>query len=135
VAEGLATRAEQFRAAIPPQPLGLRRCADLLAERTGLDVQDANVRTLEKRGLTSVVDYCKKWDLYDVGALLALIGDQAGLAALTEIVTARQAWLADSITPEAAAQWLGWHVRDLERVAGERGMKPGRGCRRAWPNR
>lgn len=82
LAEELAGRAEQIRVAIPPQPLGLRRCAGLLAERTGLDVQDADVRTLHERGLTSVVDFYKKWDLYDVGALLALIGSEPGLATL-----------------------------------------------------
>ncbi|GLX06584.1 3'-5' exonuclease [Microbispora sp. NBRC 16548] len=126
LAEQLAARAEEIRAAIPPQPLGLRRCAELLAERTGLEVTDADVRVLEERGLTRVVDCYKKWDLYDVGALVALVGQEDGLATLTGIVADRQAWLADSITAEDAARWLGWHVRDLERVAAARGMTAGR---------
>ncbi|GAA1015920.1 hypothetical protein Aple_010890 [Acrocarpospora pleiomorpha] len=126
LAEELAGRAEEIRAAIPPAPLGAHRCAALLSERTGLDVAVADITTLNRRDLTSVVDWYKKWALYDVAALLALIADEAGLATLTEIVTERQAWMAASITAKDAAHWLGWRVEDLQRVAGERGMKPGR---------
>jgi hypothetical protein len=40
VADALAARAGQLREQIPPQPLGARRCAELLAELTRLDVTE-----------------------------------------------------------------------------------------------
>jgi hypothetical protein len=125
-ADELACRAEQLRGSIPPQPLGARRCAELLSELTGMDVDQADIAELEKRGLTSVVDDYKGWDLYDVGALRAIPGDGEHLAVLTGIVTDRLAWLADSLTPREAAGFLGWHERDLARVATERNMATGR---------
>lgn len=85
--------AERLRGQIPPQPLDARRCADLLAELTGLQVDQADIGELEKRRLASVVDDYKGWDLYDVAALRAIGGDVERLAVLTEVVAERMALL------------------------------------------
>ncbi|MGR6924258.1 hypothetical protein ACU635_59195 [[Actinomadura] parvosata] len=103
-ADALTERAEQLREQIPPQPLGAYRCAALLAELTGLQVDQADIGELEKRGLTSVVDDYKGWDLYDVAALRAIPGDPERLAVLTEIVAERVAWLASSSRGTRRAQ-------------------------------
>jgi hypothetical protein len=125
-ADALTGRAGQLREEIPPQPLGARRCAELLAELTGLQVDQADIGELAKRELTSVVDDYKGWNLYDVAALRAIPGDPGRLAVLTEIVAERVAWLASSLTMREAADVLGWREYDLECVAAERHLKPGR---------
>ncbi|WP_019635110.1 3'-5' exonuclease [Actinomadura atramentaria] len=122
----LVARAEEVRAAIPPQPLGARRCAELAAERTGLDVTEDDVQVLIDRELVAEVDEYKGWPLYDVAALTALTESDDGRLVLAEVVAARHAWLAASITTEDAAVWLDWRAADLERVAAEQGITPGR---------
>ncbi|MER5424379.1 3'-5' exonuclease [Streptosporangium roseum] len=125
-AEDLAGRATQLRQAIPPQPLGARRCAEMLSEATGLDVGEPDIIALAERGLTSVVGHYKDWPLYDVAALRALAGDDERLAVLADLVAARTAWLAGSLTPREAADFLRWRESDLVRIAVERGIAPGR---------
>ncbi|MEV1005560.1 hypothetical protein [Nonomuraea sp. NPDC050202] len=88
-ADALTEHAGQLRGQIPPQPLGARRCAELLAELTGLQVDQADIGELAKRGLASVVDDYKGWALYDVAALRAIPGDTERLAVLTEVVARR----------------------------------------------
>jgi hypothetical protein len=124
--EEMAGRAQEIGAAIPPQPLGVRRCAELAAERTGLDVTDDDVRVLIDRGLLPEAGWYKQWPLYDVGALTAMTGSDDGRAVLAGIVGDRIAWLAASITGEDAATWLDCDARDLERVAAEQGIAAGR---------
>ncbi|GAB3278483.1 hypothetical protein GCM10027589_04660 [Actinocorallia lasiicapitis] len=124
--DDLTARAAALRAAIPPQPLGLTRCAELLAELTGLPVVEDDIRALVKRELVAEVDYYKKWALYDVAAVRALGTTDDGRQVVEEIVADRLAWLAASITPQDAARWLDWHPSDLERITKERGLKPGR---------
>jgi hypothetical protein len=126
VAEDLAGRAEQLREQILPQPLGVRRCAELLAELTGLEVTEDDLRMLIEQGRVAVVDWYKDWPLYDTAAVRRLGTTAGGVELVTAIVTERQAWLEASITTEAAAGWLGWHARDLARVAAEQGIKAGR---------
>ncbi|MEU7745401.1 hypothetical protein [Nonomuraea sp. NPDC049158] len=121
-ADTLTEHASQLREQIPPQPLGARRCAEL----TGLQVDQADIGELNKRGPTSVVDDYKGWDLYDVAALRAIPGDAERLAVLTEVVAERVGWLASSLTMREAADVLGWREYDLECVATERHLKPGR---------
>ena len=126
LAEEVAGRAQEIRQAIPPPPMGARRCAELLGELTGLDVTYDDITDLAKRGLATAVDEYKGWDLYDVAELRALAVDPERLAVLTEMVGARTAWLADSILPADAVAWLRWHEDDLTRVADERGIELGR---------
>lgn len=125
-ADELVSRAGQLRGAVPPQPLGTRRCAELLAKLTGLPAEPCDVEDLAEAGLTAVVDYYKDWPLYDVAALTGLADDEDKRAVLAGMVATRQAWIAGSITPRDAARYLGWHENDLARVAAERGLRTGR---------
>lgn len=121
-AQDLADRAAQLREQIPPQPLGVRRCAEL----TGLEVTDDDLRLLISQGHVTEVDWFKKWPLYETAAVRRLGTTPDGIELVTDIVTDRRAWLDASIGTEDAARWLGWHARDLERVAAEQGITPGR---------
>lgn len=56
VLEEILARVEQIRAAIPPQPVGARRCAELLAERSALPVEACDIDELDELGLTTIVD-------------------------------------------------------------------------------
>ncbi len=125
-AEDLAARAARLRGLIPPQPLGARRCAELLAELTGLDVTDDDLLMLVKQGHVTEVGWFKKWALYDTAAVRRLGTTEEGIALVTAAVAERQAWLADSITTEDAARWLDWNRADLERIATEQGIRPRR---------
>ena len=126
VADGLAARSAELKEQIPPQPLGLSRCAALLAELTGLDVTGDDLRWLGKHGHVDVVDYYKEWALYDVAAVRRLGTTPEGRELVAGVVAERIAWLENSITTEDAAQWLEWDRRALERVAAEQGITPGR---------
>lgn len=130
-ADALVADADALRARIPAQPLGAGRCADLLAELTGLAVAAEDIAALAEAGHTVVVDEYKGYDLYDVDRLKALPADAEGLGVLTDLVAERQAWIAGSITPEDAAAYLRWDRRDLARIAAERGMSAGRAGRYA----
>jgi|GEM_PF-872095 len=125
-AEDLVGRVTQLREQIPPQPLGARRCAELLAGLTGLDVTGDDLLMLAGQGHIAQVDWFKGWALYDVAAVRHLAAAGDGIALVTATVAGRQAWLADSITTAEAARWLGWHPRDLERVAAGQGITVGR---------
>ncbi|WP_433358808.1 3'-5' exonuclease [Streptosporangium sp. CA-115845] len=126
LAEEVAGRAQEIRQAIPPPPMGARRCAELLGELTGLEVTYDDITDLVKRGLATAVDEYKGWDLYDVAELRKVATEPERLAVLTEVISARTAWLADSILPADAAAWLRWREEDLARVARERGIALGR---------
>ena len=125
-ADELAGRIGELREQIPPQPLGARRCAALLAELAGLDVTDDDFLDLANAGHVDSVDSYKDWLLFDVAAVRRLGTTEDGIAIVAAVVAGRQAWLADSITTEDAANWLGWHPRDLKRVAREHDIRPGR---------
>jgi hypothetical protein len=125
-ADGLAARSAELKEQIPPQPLGLSRCAALLADLTGLDVTGDDLRWLSEHGHVDVVDYYKEWPLYDVAAVRRLGATPQGRELVAGVVAERIAWLENSITTEDAAQWLEWDRRDLERVAAEQGIAPGR---------
>jgi hypothetical protein len=125
-AEGLAARAAELHDQVPPQPLGARRCAELLAELTGLDVTDDDFLELAGQGHVDSVDSYKDWLLFDVAAVRRLGTTEDGTAIVAAVVAARQGWLASSVTTEDAARRLGWDRRELERVAARQGIKPGR---------
>ncbi|SDI46816.1 Exonuclease [Sinosporangium album] len=129
LADELVARAEEIRRATPPQPLGARRAAELLAALTDLDVTAEDVVELAGRGITRVVDEYKGRNLYDIAMLQDAAADSERLAVVTEVVADRLAWVADSIEPREAAAWLRWDERDLARVAAERGITQGRAGR------
>ncbi|MEV4254071.1 hypothetical protein AB0J52_13010 [Spirillospora sp. NPDC049652] len=136
-AEHLAARGGALAEQIPPPPMGARRCAELLADRTGLPVDYDDIGALAERGLTSVVDYHdvrprRSFPLYDVAALEQIAGDADSMAVLAEVIADRQAWLAASATTEQALELLpGWTEHDLLRQARTRNLTTGRGGR--WP--
>jgi hypothetical protein len=103
-------------------PVGAARCAERLAEATGLPVQYEDIETLADLALLAVVDHYKGWPLYDLDAVDAL----AGTEALAVAVTARREWFATSLTPAAAVTRLGWTDDELTRETAARGIVPGR---------
>ena len=103
-------------------PLGPARCADRLAEATGLPVAYADVETLADVGLLIAVDHYKGRPLYDLDAVDAL----AGTDTLAVVVAARQDWFAASMTVRQAAHRLGWTDDELIRHAPEHGIAAGR---------
>ncbi len=121
--DDLRARGSGLREAIPPPPVGARRCAEQLAARIGLDVQADDVQALAAAGVIQPAGYYKQWPLYDVSGLA---DDAAALQSLVEQVTEREAWIAGSLTSAEAAAVLRCHERDLRRVAWERGIEPGR---------
>jgi Exonuclease len=122
-ADALAGRAAELRATIPAQPLGARRCAELLAGLTGLPVEPCDIEDLAAAGLTTVVAYYKDWPVYDVAALGALARDEQQRSVLAAMITGRLAWTAGMVSPREAARHLGWDDTDLARVAAARGLR------------
>ncbi|MGV9779341.1 hypothetical protein [Streptosporangium sp. NPDC003464] len=125
-ADALIAQAGRLRAEIPPQPLGATRCAALLAKATGVKVDVAGVRALAELGHTEIVDRYRKWPLYDVGRLHALIATEQGRRLVVDVVAERTAWLTGSLTAEQVAAALGWRETELARVAVEHGIARGR---------
>ncbi|MFF4417123.1 exonuclease domain-containing protein [Streptosporangium sp. NPDC001559] len=125
LADDLASRTD-LREQIPPQPLGIARCTALLADLTGLEATDDDMRELIRQGHVAEVDWYKKWPLYDVAAVRRLGTTEDGRDLVAATVADRLAWLESSIPTADAAGWLDWSVGDLERVAAEHGLQPGR---------
>jgi hypothetical protein len=105
----------------PRRPLGAARCAARLAEATGLQVAYEDIETLARQGLLAAVDHYKQRPLYDLDAVDAL----AGTDTLAAVVTARQTWIAASMTSGEAAHLLGWTDGELTREARARQLTPG----------
>ncbi|MFI7467501.1 exonuclease domain-containing protein [Nonomuraea sp. NPDC049646] len=126
VADELIARADELREQTPPQPLGAARCAQLLSEAVGVEVDLDDFRTLVKAGHTEAVSSYKKWNLYDVGRLHQLVSTGEGRRLVIDVVAERQAWLAGSMPARDAAHYLGWSEEDFVRVAAQRDIRPGR---------
>jgi len=117
----VAARRDEIVAAVGTEPpAGGHRAAARLAGRTGLDVQKPDVEALAAAGLLTAAGWYKQWPLYRAGDLDALGCDQ-----VAAVVAERQAWIAASISTWDAPAYLGWHRRDLERAAAQRGLRPG----------
>lgn len=106
----------------PAWPLGAVRCADRLAEATGLPVGPDDIEILVELGLLTAADHYKSWPLYDLTTVDAF----AGTDLLTAIVTARRAWVHASIDERTAAERLGWRYDELARDAAAHGVTRGR---------
>ena len=128
---GLLADPAAFLASIPAQPLGSRRCAELLAELTGLAVHADDVARLADEEHVRVVGQYEEHDLYDVDALRRLPGDAAAMAVLGELVRARTEWIEASLGEEQAAARLEWSLREFRRVVAERETPSGWGGRYA----
>ncbi len=122
VADDVAARRDEIVAAVGTEaPIGGHRAAERLAARTGLDVTKADVEALADAGLLAVAGWYKEWPLWSCRQL-----DAVDVDALGPIVAERQAWIADSVSKWDVAAYLGWHRREFERVAGQRGLRLGR---------
>lgn len=122
IAEQLQGRVAEIVEAVGTEiPIGANRAAERLAQRTGLEVERADVEELRDRGLLDVVGWYKDWPLYDVRQLGAI-----GVEVLAPVVAERRSWLAASLHRRTAAEQLGWRLDELDQVVRERGIAPGR---------
>jgi hypothetical protein len=125
--EGIRGRWPQVLATIEAaRELGAGRCAALLAERTGLGVDAADVEELAARELVRISGYFKDRPLYRVAEIEALASDPVRVSVLAGIVAERRAWLAGSLEGWQAAARLGWSAREFGRAVRERGIRAGR---------
>jgi hypothetical protein len=122
VARELAGRVNEIITTVGTEhPIGAWRAAERLSEQTGVTVEKPDISMLAKRGRLTMVDSYKGHPLYDVRAIDALTDTE-----VAELVAERQAWLAASVDDREAAVCFGWKRHDFEKVAAERGIKPGR---------
>lgn len=121
-AAALRDRVADLRAAVGDHPgHGSVRAAEVLAERTGLDVHRDDVLELRERGLLVPAGAFRGHPMFARGDLDALSRD-----AVARVVAEREAWLAASLTPEEAAREAGWSVGRFEVTAERAGLEPGR---------
>lgn len=133
---GLLADPAAFLGSIPAQPLGARRCAEKLAQITGLAVHADDLPRLAEDEHVHVIgqfedEHGNEHDLYDVDHLCTLPEDAAAMAALRALVAAREAWIAASLGEEKAAERLEWTLKEFRRVAAERETPSGWGGRYA----
>lgn len=102
-------------------PVGGHRAAARLAQRTGFDVDRADVEVLADGGVLSACDEFKGWPLYDPRDLDGLQVDT-----VAAVVADRKAWVAGSVPRRAAAAELGWQLPQFDQVVAERGIAAGR---------
>jgi DNA polymerase III epsilon subunit-like protein len=119
----IAGQVEQIRDRLAAEEqLGARRCAERLAERTGLPVAAEDITLLAERDLLAARGQYKGLPLYRVGDVDAL----AEHPDLSTIVADRRAWMAASLDVYEAAARLGWRFEDLATDAAAAGVQPGR---------
>ncbi|MGP4001191.1 hypothetical protein [Streptomyces sp. 8N706] len=107
-----------------PKALGARRIAGRLAEHTGEPVTGTDVDELVDQEHLVAVDSYKGWPMYSTAAARALNVDL-----VRSVVTDRLAWEAASLPRDAAAERIGWHWSDLDRMGREGRITTGRGGR------
>ncbi|GHE51488.1 3'-5' exonuclease [Streptomyces capitiformicae] len=117
------TNAEETPA---PQPaeLGGWRIAGLLSERAGVEVTMADIDELVAQEHLVVTGWFKRRPMYETAAALALDEDL-----VRGVVDERRAWEAASVPRDAAAERIGWHWRDIERMGAEGRITLGKGRR------
>ncbi len=121
-ADAIAARRDEIVATVGTEtPVGGRKAADRLAERTGLAVQKYDVEALADSGALAVVGWYKEWPLYSCRDLDAVDVEQ-----LCAVVAERQAWIAGSVSKWDAAGYLGWRRDEFTKVAKKRGLTLGR---------
>ncbi|MGW2255097.1 3'-5' exonuclease [Kitasatospora sp. NPDC001660] len=127
VAGELRARAAEIAAAVrASEGWGASRIAGLLAERAGVAVGTEDVVELAARGLLPVVGEYKGWPLYSVGA-----AEGVDVDLVAALVAERTEWMAASLGNVAAAEYLGWRLREFAKVVKGRGIEPGRFARYA----
>lgn len=105
-------------------PIGASRCAEQLGERLGLEVDNADIHTLNAAGhLTLAGTFYKRGKnhrLYYPAEIDALDADL-----VRQLVDERQRWLTTSLTLEEASRLLGWKRHELTRVLTEKQISAG----------
>ncbi|MFH8492179.1 hypothetical protein [Streptomyces longisporoflavus] len=104
-----------------PEALGARRIADLMADRTGEPVIAADVEELVAHQALAAVDSFKGWPMYATADALALDADL-----IRRTVAERVEWQQASVHKNNAAERIGWHWRDVQRMACEGRLTEGR---------
>lgn len=123
IVQDIADRAAEVRAEIDRrQPLGANRCAVLLAERTGLEVQRSDIEDLAEAGVLRVAGEHKGWLLYDRQGIDAF----DNVEVLHQVMAERHAWHLDSMTRREALELCGMSPAEFDRVTRERGISAGR---------
>jgi hypothetical protein len=107
-----------------PEVLGARRLAGLLGKHTDEPVTATDVEALVDQEHLVAVDSYKGWPMYSAAAALALDTDL-----VRSVVAKRLTWEAASLPRDAAAERIGWHWSDLERLGREGRITTGRGGR------
>ncbi|MGP3979338.1 hypothetical protein ACTWQF_36085 [Streptomyces sp. 8N114] len=122
LAQTLPDRVEEILTIVGDHPgLGSEKAAEHLAQRTGLEVERADVQLLAERGVLRPVGDFRGWPLYAIEDLDALTP-----ADVTTAISDRHAWIEASLSSEEAAQLLGWPVGKFEVTAERHGLTPGR---------
>ncbi|MEU7318724.1 hypothetical protein [Streptomyces sp. NPDC007083] len=120
--EPLPDRVEEIRAAVGDHPgLGSEKAAEHLAQRTGLEVERADVQLLAEQGTLAPVGDFRGWPLYAIEDL-----DVLDPADVTAAISERHAWIEASLSSAEAAQLLGWPVGKFEVTAERNGLAAGR---------
>ncbi|WP_432070855.1 hypothetical protein [Streptomyces sp. AA1529] len=118
----LPDRVEEILAAVGDHPgLGSEKAAEHLAQRTGLEVERADIQLLAEQGILRPVGDFRGWPLYAIEDL-----DGLDPADITAAISDRHAWVEASLSSEEAAQLLGWPVGKFEVTAERNGLTPGR---------
>jgi hypothetical protein len=107
-----------------PEELGGWQIAGLLSERLGIEVTMADIGELVDQEHLVVQRHFKGRPMYATAAALALDEDL-----VRAVVSERLAWEAASLTRDAAAERIGWHWRDIERMGAEGRITHGKGGR------
>ncbi|MFI7246418.1 hypothetical protein [Streptomyces qinglanensis] len=118
----LPDRVDEILAAVGDHPgLGSEKAAEHLAQRTGLEVERADIQLLAEQGTLRPVGDFRGWPLYAIADL-----DGLDPADVTAAISDRHAWVEASLSSEESAQLLGWPVGKFEVTAERHGLTPGR---------
>ncbi|MFF5393180.1 3'-5' exonuclease [Streptomyces sp. NPDC013012] len=107
-----------------PEAFGATRIASLISEHIGEPVTTDDVAEFIERQALTEIDRYKGWSMYSTAAARELDVDL-----VRSIVAEQVAWQEVSLSPDAAVERIGWHWSDLERMAKEGRITPGRGGR------
>ncbi|MFI6576641.1 hypothetical protein ACIBFB_12635 [Nocardiopsis sp. NPDC050513] len=122
LARTLPDRTEHIRAVLGDHPgHGSVEAAKILAARTGLDVVRDDVFALQEQGTLAPAGEFRGWPMF-AGADLASLGPDT----VATVVRERLDWLDASLSPEEAADLLGWPQGRFEVTAERQGVQPGR---------
>jgi hypothetical protein len=118
----LPDRVDHIRATLGDHPgHGSVEAAEILAQRTGLDVVRDDVLVLREQGSLVPVGEFRGWPMFAGGDLRTLSPDT-----VAAVIRERLDWLEASLSPAQAAELLGWPQGRFEVTAERRGVQPGR---------